>query len=99
MSEFNELYEHLKQCVDSDNKSFIGVSEDGVEFHMFEWAFGLAVKAKSEHDKLVEDNAKLHAEKAELIRVLDLALDAACNPYACSEDFLESAQELINKLQ
>ena len=59
MSKFNELHEYLRECVDSDNDSFIGITEDGVEFNMYEWAFALSVNAKREHDRLVEENKRL----------------------------------------
>lgn len=64
MSDFEKLYENLKECVDSDNDSFIGVTEDGVEFNMYEYAFILAVGAKREFDTLRQQNAEL----AELVR-------------------------------
>lgn len=54
MSKFNELHEHLKECIDSNNDSFIGITEDGVEFNMYELAFGLSVQAKNENDRLVD---------------------------------------------
>lgn len=70
MSKFNELHEHLKECVDSDNDSFIGITEDGVEFNMYEWAFSLSVQAKNENDKLVDfvklvakSDTRTHAHK------------------------------------
>ena len=59
MSKLNELHEHLRECVDSDNDSFIGITEDGVEFNMYEWAFALSVNAKREHDRLAEENKRL----------------------------------------
>jgi hypothetical protein len=59
MSEFNKLHEHLRECVDSENDSFIGITEDGVEFNMYEFAFALSVCAKREHDRLVEENRQL----------------------------------------
>lgn len=62
MSEFNKLHEHLKECVDNDLHT--GITEDGVEFNIFEWAFGLSVKAKKEHDSLVEIATK-HATRAD----------------------------------
>lgn len=55
MSEFNKLHEHLKECVDSDNDSFVGITEDGIEFNMFEWAFSLSLNAKKEVESILSD--------------------------------------------
>ncbi|WP_417764644.1 hypothetical protein [Shewanella chilikensis] len=74
MSKFNELHEHLKECVDSDNESFVGITEDGVEFNMYEWAFGLSVQAKNENDKLVD---ALNAITRDYIQLAESG-DAGC---------------------
>ena len=83
MSEFDELHEHLKECVDSDYHT--GITEDGVEFNIFEWAFGLSVKAKREHDNLVELTTK-HATRAdELYEALEMCIEALERSYDATE--------------
>lgn len=74
MSKFDELHEHLQKCVDSNNPNHIA-EVDGVEFNVFEWAFGLSVQAKKEHDGLVE-----------LVSKLESALDRAINAGAAHAD-------------
>lgn len=60
MKEFNNLHEHLRECVDSDN--FTGVSDCGVEFNMFDWAYGLSTKARREHEQLNHEMKQIHKE-------------------------------------
>lgn len=60
MSESNKLHEHLRECVDSDN--FTSVSNCGVEFNMFDWAYGLSIKAQREHEQLNYKIEQLHKE-------------------------------------
>ncbi|AVR75862.1 hypothetical protein ValSw33_38 [Vibrio phage ValSw3-3] len=110
MSEFNELHEHLKECVDND--LYTGITQDGVEFNIFEWAFGLSVKAKKEHDSLVEI-ANKHATRAdELYEFVEKVANAkVCNQEISgqfggveeisyiSDIFADRAKEIIERTQ
>lgn len=103
MSEFEKLFNHLKECVDNDDNT--GITEDGIEFNLFEWSFGLAVKAKKEYDRLEAENAKL-LEFAKKASELDIETfhfetqdgDEDFIEYICT-DILDDANELIEKLE
>lgn len=58
MSKFDELHQHLQECVDSNDSDLI-VTTNGVTFNVFENAYTLSVDAKRERDRLVEENKRL----------------------------------------
>lgn len=55
--------------------------------------------AINNHDSLVEEVERLRGERDELVKMLDLSLDAACQPYACGEDFCERVMQLLAKIK
>lgn len=75
MSEFDKLHGHLRECVDNDDNT--GITEDGIEFNIFEWAFGLSVKAKKEHDRLVDTITEQDKVISELVDALEFSICVA----------------------
>lgn len=68
MSEFNKLHEHLRECVDNDH--LVCMTSDGVEFSLIEYALGLSVNAKREHDQLlrtIKEKDKVISELSDLV--------------------------------
>lgn len=54
---------------------------------------------KMECENLTEEIERLRSERDELVNALELSLDAACQPYACGEDFCEQIMELLTKIK
>lgn len=90
MSEIDELFKIVKvssyatsDCCGEESRELVCDAEE-VE--------ALLESVDAQLAKLTEQNAKL-------VEMLELALDAACEPYSCGEDFCERVSELLTEIK
>lgn len=75
----------------TDNECYIPLYMLETHRHRIESTSNGEVTTSGNHDRLVEENKRLR-------EALLLVLDAACQPYSCSEDTCDMVNQLLSEL-